>query len=48
MLINLKNADYIILDEESQFYIFEFKIIDFVCDSNDKAFKTAKITVKIK
>ena len=43
MLVNLKKTDCMILNEKSQFYIFELKIVDFVCDSNDKFSKTAKI-----
>ena len=43
MFVNLKKIDYIISNEKSQFYIFNLKIVNFVCDSNDKSFKIAKI-----
>ena len=41
--MNVEKIDYIISDEKFQFYIFELKIVDFVCDSNDRFSKTAKI-----
>ena len=43
MLVNLEKTNCIISDEKSQFYMSELKIIDFVCDSNDKSSETAKI-----
>ena len=43
ILMNLKKTDYTILSEKSQFYVVDFKIVDFVCDSNDRFFKTTKI-----
>ena len=46
MLVNLEKTSRTISDEKFQFCIFELKIVDFVHDSNDKSFKTAK-TIKI-
>ena len=43
MLINLKKANFIILNEKFQFCIADFKIIDFVYDSNNKFFEISKI-----
>ena len=43
MLVNLKKANCTILNKKSQFYMFELKIVDFIYDSNDKSFETAKI-----
>ena len=42
-LVNLKKVDYTISNEKSQFCMFELKIVDFVCDSNNKSSKIAKI-----
>ena len=36
MFINLKKINYTISDEKFQFCIFNLKIINFVCDSNDR------------
>ena len=38
-----KKTNCIILNEKFQFYIVDFKIVDFICDSNDKFLKTTKI-----
>ena len=43
VFMNLEKMNCTILNEKFQFYIFELKIIDFVYDSNDRLFKTAKI-----
>ena len=43
IFINLKEIDYTILDKKFQFYIFNLKIIDFICDSNNRFFKIAKM-----
>ena len=43
MFVNLKKASCTISDEKSQFYMFELKIVDFVCDSNDRFSEIAKI-----
>ena len=41
--MNLKKTNCIILNKKFQFHVVDFKIIDFVCDSNDKSFKTTKM-----
>ena len=41
--MNLKKTDYTILNEKSQFYIIDFKIVDFIYNSNDKFFETTKM-----
>ena len=41
--MNLKKTDYTISDEKFQFCVVNFKIIDFICDLNDKFFETTKI-----
>ena len=41
--MNLKKIDYTISNEKSQFYILNFKIVDFICDSNNQSFETRKI-----
>ena len=41
--MNLKKADCTISNEKSQFCVADFKIIDFICDSNDKSSETAKM-----
>ena len=43
VLMNLEKASCTILNEKSQFCIFELKTFDFVCDSNNRFSKTAKI-----
>ena len=43
MLVNLKKIDYTILNEKFRFYVVNLKIINFVCDLNDKFFETAKM-----
>ena len=43
MLIDLKFIKYIIFDEKSQFCIIDLKIVEFVCDSQNRVFKNAKI-----
>ena len=43
VLVNIKKTDCTISNEKSQFYIFELKIVDFVCDSNDRFSEIAKI-----
>ena len=42
--MNLEKANRMISNEKSQFYIFELKIINFICDSNDRSSETVKIT----
>ena len=41
--MNLKKTDYTISDEKFQFYVADFKIIDFICDLNNKFFKITKM-----
>ena len=43
MSVNLKKTDYTISNKKFQFYMFDPKIIDFICDSDNRFFKTAKI-----
>ena len=42
ILINLKKTDCMIFDKKFQFYIVDFKIVDFIYDLNYKFFKTIK------
>ena len=41
--MNLKKTDCTISNEKSQFCVADFKIIDFICDSNNRFFETTKI-----
>ena len=41
--MNLKKTNWTISDEKFQFCVIDLKIINFVCDSNDRFFETAKI-----
>ena len=41
--MNLKKTDCTISNEKFQFCVVDFKIINFVYDSNDKFFETTKI-----
>ena len=41
--MNLKKVNYTISNEKFQFYIINFKIIDFIYDLNIKFFKMIKI-----
>ena len=43
MFVNLKKTNCTISNEKFQFCMFELKIVDFVCDSNDRFSETAKI-----
>ena len=43
ILMNLKKTDCTISDEKSQFCVINFKIVDFVCDLNDRSFETTKM-----
>ena len=43
IFVNLEKTNCTISNEKSQFYISELKIVDFVCDSNDRFFEIAKI-----
>ena len=43
ILMNLKKINCTILNEKFQFCIVDLKIIDFICDLNDKFLKTIKI-----
>ena len=43
VLVNLEKTNCTISDEKSQFCMSELKIVDFVCDSNDRSSETAKI-----
>ena len=43
ILMNLKKTDCIISNEKFQFCVVNFKIVDFVCDSNDRFLETTKI-----
>ena len=44
VLVNLGKTDCIISNKRSRFCLFELKIVDFICDSNDKFSKITKIT----
>ena len=41
--MNLKKTDYTISDEKFQFCVIDLKIVDFVCDLNDKFSETTKM-----
>ena len=43
ILVNLKKTDCTISDEKFQFCVADLKIVNFICDSNDRFFETAKI-----
>ena len=43
ILVNLKKTDCTISDEKFQFCVADLKIVSFICDLNDRSFKTAKI-----
>ena len=43
MFINWKKIDCTISNEKFWFCIFNLKIVDFVCDFNDKSFEIVKI-----
>ena len=43
ILMNLKKTDCTISNEKFQFYVVDFKIVDFICDSNDRFFETIKM-----
>ena len=43
ILMNLKKTDYTISDEKFQFYIINFKIVDFIYDLNDRFSETTKM-----
>ena len=43
MLIDLKKKNCTILNEKFQFYVVDFKIVNFIYDLNDKFFKTTKM-----
>ena len=43
VFMNLEKTDCTISDEKFQFCMSELKIVDFVCDSNDRSFETAKV-----
>ena len=43
MFVNLKKINCTISDEKFQFYMFDLKIVNFVCDSNDRFSEIAKI-----
>ena len=43
ILMNLKKTDYTISSEKFQFYVVDFKIVDFVCDLNDRFSETIKM-----
>ena len=38
-----KKTNYTISNEKSQFCVVNFKIIDFICDLNDRFFETTKM-----
>ena len=44
MLVNLEKADCTISDEKFQFCIFELRIVDSICNSNDRFSETVKIS----
>ena len=41
--MNLKKTNYTILNEKSQFCVINFKIVDFICDLNDRFSETTKM-----
>ena len=41
--MNLKKTNCTISSEKFQFCVADFKIIDFICDLNDRFFETTKI-----
>ena len=43
ILMNLKKINCTISDEKSQFCVADFKIVDFVCDLNDRFSETVKM-----
>ena len=43
IFVNLEKTDCTISDEKSQFYVFELKIVNFDCDSNDISSEIAKM-----
>ena len=43
MLIDLKKTDCTISDEKFQFYVVDFKIVDFICDFDDWFSETTKM-----
>ena len=43
ILMNLKKTDCTISDEKFQFCVVDFKIVNFICDLNDRFFKTTKM-----
>ena len=43
ILMNLKKTDYTITDEKFQFCVADFKIVDFICDLNDRFSETTKM-----
>ena len=43
MLIDLKKTDCTISDEKFQFYVVNFKIVDFICDFDNWFSETTKI-----
>ena len=43
IFVNLKKTDCTISDKKFQFCVADLKIVNFIYDSNDKFFETAKI-----
>ena len=43
IFVNLKKTNCTISDEKFQFYVTDFKIVDFIYDSNDRFLETTKI-----
>ena len=41
--MNLKKIDCTISNEKFQFCVVDFKIVNFICDLNDRFFKTIKM-----
>ena len=41
--MNLKKINYTISDEKFQFYVVNFKIVDFICDFDDRFSETTKM-----
>ena len=41
--MNLKKTNYTILNEKFQFCVVDLKIVDFICDLNDRSFETTKM-----
>ena len=48
MLIDIKHSKIIIFDEKFQFFMFNIKMIDYLCDKTNRHFNNFKIIKIIK